>query len=179
VGTTWLHRGRDYWLRRATAALLLLVGVVVLGAMLVALLLWIHGQSEGAFAGACVVLGAVMTFTGVRTWNRRPPPPGDVRAARRALRRSRMIATYGGLATVILFLLAAAATQLFQAVAFVFLAGFAAAAAGPYFVFFWRSLGRELPAEEQLRAGLGLPAPGDADRAGAVDRFVRDAATRH
>jgi hypothetical protein len=174
VGTTWLYRGRDYWLRRAAAALLLLLGIVVVGAVLVALLLWIHSQSEGAFAGACVVLGAVMTFTGVRTWNRRPPPLGDVRAARRARRSSRVIATYGGLAIVVLFLLAAGATQLFQAVAFVFLVGFAGAAAGPYFVFFWRSLGRELPIEQQLRAGLGLPAPGDADRAAAADRFIRD-----
>lgn len=174
VGTTWLRRGPGYWLRRAWGAVLLLLGVILIAVVLVALLLGIYGQSRVAFVFACVALAVAIGFTGVRAWRRRLPPLGDVSAARRDVRNLRRIATYVGPAIVILILLAIFATQLFQAVFFVLLVGFAAAAAGPYLVFFYRGLGRELPIEEQLRVGLGLPAPGDPARAAAVDQFMRD-----
>jgi hypothetical protein len=123
------------------------------------------------------VVGTTWLRRGPGYWLRRPPSPDDVPATRRELRNLRAIATYVGPAIVILILLAIFATDVFQALIFVLLVGFAAAAAGPYLVFFWRSLGRELPVEEALRVGLGLPAPGDPARAAAVDEFMRDEST--
>jgi hypothetical protein len=178
VGTTWLRRGAVYWVRRVGGVLLLLLGVILIAVVLVALLLGIYGTSKPAFVAACVVLAVVIAVTGFRAGRRRLPPPGDVPATRRDLRNVRLIAMYAGPAIVVLILLAIFATQVFQAVVFVLLVGFAAAAAGPYLVVFWRSLGRELPVEEQLRVGLGLPAPGDPGRAAAVDELMRDESTR-
>ena len=178
VGTSWVRRGPGYWLRRVVGVLLLLLGVALLAVVLVALLIGIYGQSRVTFICACVVLVAAIGLTGVRAWRRRLPPLGDIPATRRDVRNLRLIATYVGPAIVILILLAIFATRVFEAVFFVLLVGFAAAATGPYLVFFWRGLGRELPVEEQLRVGLGLPAPGDPARPAAVSEFLRDESTR-